>query len=1098
MHIMSLTGRLFPIIGKRAVVTFGLVTFLVAALLATVNITSRYALKLYVEDQLQRIPWDIAVYQKGAANETGERLRHRLSEVRGVIRTENLVFLRARFPEGASVTSEVGGKPLTAPWTCLLSASDLSILPPVVGTAIERGQSPTTGDTANAVLALVGPERAMGKAFLSLQGAREFSFKVTVAQRSTTLFSTPIRGVVRLDRDDLNRWLMDQTGSVSYVPHVGVILLMPYDAQVVSRFDNAANGLVPMDLLEHEAQGGDMGHVQSAEYEPELVHLMRVDRARLISGWDIPGSLVRVQHLIDAVDQVGHKTFQRSTRRTGPDVEFATYVEPDAGHRTTASALRTTRISAPHDGVSAPHDSVSSPHDSISSPHDSVSSPHDTVSSPHDPRQLTARQSPGVLLVHDPGEGGPEEEIPNITGFVVDSTTLVLLQRMDRVARLIGVVTLLVALPLLWMGWVLAANLSGLLMLNERHVLGLLRLRGIAGRSIGRVLLLAILGGGLVGGVLGLVAGCIVPLMVYEGGRLPVAVLMERQQLTLLGAFLAVTLILAVLVSRRLVRYATTISPLEASRHVATSEIARASLRFGVLPALSMALGTYVLVFGWILDRSVSNGIRTDWAVWGDRLLDFLGLPLFLYGVTTLIATHRAWIQQLLAPLIRPIGGTLGRLAQTHVSVKPHRTVTFLLVVALMGSVSLYPTITSRSFSDKAARGARVQLGTDWQLLFNAPDLVDASRLKGGVHDQLSALAPEIERLVVATRRVAGVRDATWMVEALLPNFYLPGYGLRGVPLFIVGDPAAYRASVYSEPEVGLTAPFDAVLQPVSTGAVAMSPPVADFWDLKPGSPVLLGLDQERLAVKVPSSGVVAFLPGIPPRTISDRQSYVQARVDYLNHLFSSNAYVVASADNPKLAGMQVLISRVVVLAATSASADAAAVGLALERGLPYRPLEVHNLDQETAKVGSDMFISLALANMRIYLLGGFLLAAIAILAVAMTNYSEDRRTLGMLRIRGASPTQMWRFVVSLLLSPALLGILIGGLTAALAGYGLTNYVWRLREIRTVVQLLPTRLVASATTAYVLLLIVGLLVAVASGFSWWVFRRTAHQKLQGV
>ena len=58
--------RLLGILGRRAFLTFGLVTFLVGALLATVNITSRYALKLYVDDQLRRIPWDLAVYQQGA------------------------------------------------------------------------------------------------------------------------------------------------------------------------------------------------------------------------------------------------------------------------------------------------------------------------------------------------------------------------------------------------------------------------------------------------------------------------------------------------------------------------------------------------------------------------------------------------------------------------------------------------------------------------------------------------------------------------------------------------------------------------------------------------------------------------------------------------------------------------------------------------------------------------------------------------------------------------------------------------------------------------------------------------------------------------
>ena len=68
---------------------------------------------------------------------------------------------------------------------------------------------------------------------------------------------------------------------------------------------------------------------------------------------------------------------------------------------------------------------------------------------------------------------------------------------MQNIARLIGIVSLLVALPLLWMAWVLAANLAGLLMLNERRTFGLMRLRGISGQLMGRALLISVDAGGL-------------------------------------------------------------------------------------------------------------------------------------------------------------------------------------------------------------------------------------------------------------------------------------------------------------------------------------------------------------------------------------------------------------------------------------------------------------------------------------------------------------------------------------------------------------------------------------------------------------------------
>src|SRR5207249_608407 len=104
----------------------------------------------------------------------------------------------------------------------------------------------------------------------------------------------------------------------------------------------------------------------------------------------------------------------------------------------------------------------------------------------------------------------------------------------------------------------------------------------------------------------------------------------------------------------------------------------------------------------------------------------------------------------------------------------------------------------------------------------------------------------------------------------------------------------------------------------------------------------------------------------------------------------------------------QILIPRIIVLLRTDGFVDPASFQQAIVNASPFPPLEVHSLAQEIGKVGSDMYISLALANMRIYLLGGLLLALVAILAVAMANYSEDRRTLALLRIRGASPSSIW------------------------------------------------------------------------------------------
>jgi hypothetical protein len=86
----------------------------------------------------------------------------------------------------------------------------------------------------------------------------------------------------------------------------------------------------------------------------------------------------------------------------------------------------------------------------------------------------------------------------NLTPFAWISSDLVrLLTRMNEIARLISLATLLIAIPLLWMGWVLARWLGRLLVLNQRRLIGLALLRGISTKDAGRSVLLALVLGGL-------------------------------------------------------------------------------------------------------------------------------------------------------------------------------------------------------------------------------------------------------------------------------------------------------------------------------------------------------------------------------------------------------------------------------------------------------------------------------------------------------------------------------------------------------------------------------------------------------------------------
>jgi ABC-type antimicrobial peptide transport system permease subunit len=980
--VFSLRVRLAQILGKRAFLAFGIVTLLVAGLLSAINLASHYALKLYIEDQLSRLSWDIALYQTTDFSVSAE-VSPELRKIAGIQRIESLSFLRSKPPPEAILM--VDGKPLASPWVSVLSATDVSLLPP------EARPTATNGNTA--FLALVGPEQHMGKAYLALQGSRRFTVRVYSEHKKTSagVFDMALGGIVRLERSEVNRYFMDEIGSISFVPYIGVILVVPHSFELLQRFDALSRGA----LGDHT----DI-HVTAGEYLPEVVHLARVDRKALISGWDIQGSLANLEKLNAEVD--------RRSKSLGPTI-------------------------------------------------------------------------------------------------FVDNAILVLLKRMAEISRLIGLATLLIAIPLLVIAWMLASNLSSLLILNERRKLGLMRLRGAPGKLLGQSLLISIGLGGLIGGIIGLTLGTLIPLYVYEGGVLPWTTLSRVQGPLLMLLFLIVGLVLVLLISRRLIRYATTISPLEASRRVAVSESAQARTRFGVLEWLALVIGAYK-IGAWIVDYNSSSYLvatEEDSAAWTnfvqaaiafDRTLDFVALPLFVYGLVALLVTQRRLVSGLLSAVTYFVGGKLRQLSIKHMSLKPHRISSFLLIVGLMASVSLYPSIASKSFEDKALRGATVQVGSELHVSISPTDLVSAEQLEQGLGGQVQAIRGELKERLAKFYNPA-VTSTEYIFEAILPGFFFPGYGLSGVPLYLIDDPQRYLKNAIFEEKLGVTGKFSEVIAELKGQTIAASPPVAAFWNLSAGEPVLLGADLSKKPVLVPASGIVGFLPGMPPRSISDRQSYVSARIDYLNYLSSTDAYLAGTMDNQRMANLKVLIPRILLLVRVKPEGDAGSIVKSLSQALKARPLEVRELKRELKKVGGDMFIFLALENMRIYLVGGVLLALIAILAIALTNYLEDRRTLGLLRVRGVSPAQLFRFFASSLLAPALLGLVVGLLVAGAAGFGLTNLIWSLRELKSVVHLLPTHLVISDWTVWISLGLLAVVVTIALLFSLWVFRRSARTSM---
>ena len=973
-HLLYLTR----ILGRRAFIAFAAVTLVVVFLLSAIQIASRYALKQYVEDQLARVSWDISMYQSSDLA-LAEQTRQQIAKVEHVTETQNIFFLRTSVP--ATTVAYIDGQPMRSPWLSMLSVTDIAMLPSEI--------RPVAGGS---VLVLIGSKAQMGDAFLQLQNKKRFELRVDKEHHGGKVFSVPIERTVRIDRNEVNRWFMDQTSSPTLVPELGVILVTAYDPKILTAFDEVSRG------MEHHHHGddpeetgkGDPIHASSGDYFPDIIHLARVDRRALISGWDVEASHLRLA----ALGQKARSAAQEVTFRIG-----------------------------------------------------------------------------------------------------IDNTSGVLLERMSKTAQVVALVSLLAALPLLWMAWVLLANLSSLLLLNERRKFGLLRLRGVSGKLLGQSMQVAIGTGGLVGGLLGAVLGTLLPILFYAKAWLPWDTVIKIQNPLLLIASLGIGVGLSLLVSRRLVRYAANISPLEASGRIVSSESAETAVRFGWQQTLILLLGS-LKVFSWVFGWSFASATSPDWLHTLERSLDFVAYPFFVYGATALLVSRRTWLMALLRPTAALFGGRLREVSLQHMAMRPHRVSGLLLIVALMASLSLYPTIMTAAFDNKIERAALVQLGSPLQVTINTPDLVPAAILaRDGLRERYALIREKSQQLVVKLNGLKEVKSTGYIVEGLVDGLYMPGQGFNSIPIYLVDDPGVYLEHFYHEQALGDSNSFTALIGKLGNSQLLLSTAMARFWQRPTGGDMPVGHDTNGTMLTAPVAGTLHFMSGIPLTTVKDRESFVGARVDYLNHLFNNRSYVVASANDQKLATLDVLMQRLVLTIVPKPGVEPAALKHAVLAALPAEPLQVRELDDEIARLGSDMYIFLARQNVQIYLFGGVLLALIGILAMAFANYAEDRRTLGLLRIRGAGPREILQFLSAGLSAPAVVGLISGALISLLVGYGITNLIWKLREIKTIMIYLRTHLAISWQTATVGGLLVLIVLAIVLFFSRWIFKRTARESL---
>ncbi len=423
-------------------------------------------------------------------------------------------------------------------------------------------------------------------------------------------------------------------------------------------------------------------------------------------------------------------------------------------------------------------------------------------------------------------------DVRDLTIFsFVGSDTFVTLNRMYHISRLIGMVTLLVAIPLLWLSWAVANMLSSLLLMNERRLIGLALIRGVPAPMINRSLITALIVGGLAGSVLGLAMGVGITVGVEAIAGAPTPPM--KILLHALAYFLVFGLVsvgIAVMAGWTVIRWVRDMTPREAIAHISSAVSTATRPGSSLLAAMTgvalLLLGLYKLV-SWStgvnplsavspLPVGLVEGLRIL-----DTGLDFLAIPFFLFGVTSLLCLRIRWVQYTLSAMSAPIAGRLSWFVAEHMAANRQRVAGTLFIASLAMSLALLPQVASDAFEHRMLRGVEAAIGADVQIEYGVNDLgADGAGLRSAA-DHRAAFAPRLSLIEHAIRSNPSVTGVATIEQYIDPDVYVPNQ--QGLLINLLRSTEDYLRLAYSEPGLGVGRPFGEVIRASADGAMVAS-----------------------------------------------------------------------------------------------------------------------------------------------------------------------------------------------------------------------------------------------------------------------------------
>ncbi len=397
------------------------------------------------------------------------------------------------------------------------------------------------------------------------------------------------------------------------------------------------------------------------------------------------------------------------------------------------------------------------------------------------------------ILINPFDIGGSSTNIANAVSKIEDrtaayntrvtnlvSTTLTFASLASTVLVLTFVVQ---AVPILFMAWYSSTMLSDVSYNLRRREFGLLQTRGIAPKSIKRMLLFegAIIG--IIGGVLGLVLGVVFGHIVVNVPLTdPLGVILRNP----VNAIVVVlfSLIISIWSVRGPADRASKLDPLDSLKQYVYIEEQRQYKR--LLPTIALVLGTYKIIV-WALGISISTllsaALSTNFillivvAIWSpiDAFLNFAGPILFLYGITKILLKGSEKFQESVMNAGVRIFGAFGKLSTRNVKRNPVRNAALVFVISLIVSYGVYSVGILFTENDRLERDHLFAVGADFSATFssgeNLTSVVDTIQDLEGVE----SLTVEYRLTMSSTRSglgVRGINTSNWRDSAYYEDIW--------------------------------------------------------------------------------------------------------------------------------------------------------------------------------------------------------------------------------------------------------------------------------------------------------------------------------------